>query len=218
MLDTRREPIKETATNVTTTCRSCGGIFTYKKSQENTYKGAGQFCSRECATLGSLEVCQQCSKQYRAYNGIGKFCSKQCQRRAEVNTPLNSKVRAISANIVLGKGKKELIRNLIESALDSQCLYCGVVLTLDNLSLDHKVAIAGATSRRQKANNYLIRRELDRPENLQIICKDCNFRKSDFDHEEYMALLSFLKQHPNIQTKLYRRLAQARFMWGSKKR
>lgn len=213
----KRESIAEEGAWITTNCRSCVGIFKYKKSQENKYKGAGQFCSKECSITGTLEECLICKKPIRAYNGVGKYCSEPCKRQAQVNTPFDRKVRSISANILLGKGKKETVRTLVTNAIGSPCPYCNEELSLDNMSLDHKVAYDSTENRRQKAQNTELRRHLDRIENLHMVCRDCNSRKSNFNHDEYMLLLEFLEKNPAIKKKLFKRLAQAKFMWRGRR-
>lgn len=213
----KREPISETKTLVTTNCRSCAGIFTYRKSQEKTYKGAGQFCSKECSITGTPENCIICGSDFRSYNGTALYCSETCRRNSQVQTPLDRKVRAISANILMGRGKKQIVTKLITDVIGKPCPYCRAELTLENISLDHKVAYDSTDNRRQKAKNVELRKHQDRLENLHMVCRECNSRKSNFNHDEYVILLEFLEANPNIKKKLFKRLAQAKFMWGARR-
>jgi 5-methylcytosine-specific restriction endonuclease McrA len=215
-----REPIsvKSNGAWATTNCLCCCGIFQFKVSQLSKYPRAGSFCSKECSEEGSYRNCVICKVDFRSYNDAAIYCSEPCRRMSQTLTPLDKKIRSISANLLLGRGRKEIVRQLIVDALNTPCTYCGVTLTLDNLSLDHKEAYGSVANRRQKAANQELRRHTDRLENIHIICRDCNSRKSDFNHDEYVELLAWLEERPEVKKKLFKRLAQAKFVWMGRRK
>lgn len=198
------------------TCKSCGEAFEFKVSQRITYRGAGQFCSKQCSKNGISAICLLCNAEFNAYNGVAKYCSLKCRQDFFVQTPVDKKVRSLSANLRMGKGKKEFVKGLIAGAIDTNCPYCKVQLTILNISLDHKIAINSSKLRRGVATEE--RRYADRADNLQIICRACNAHKSNFDHEEYLLLLEFLEKYPIIKKKMFRRLSHSGAMWSFRRK
>lgn len=198
-------------------CRACGKVFEYKRSQKRAYEGAGAFCSKQCSVNGVPRNCLLCGDTFMAYNGMGKYCSLKCKQNFFLQSSFDKKVRSISANLVMGSGKKETVSQMLLQALGTGCPYCLALLTIDNVSLDHKEAYDSSELRRAKLANIEVRRIKDRRENLHIICRDCNARKSNFDHDEYVTLLDFLEQNPKIRAKLFKRLAQAKALWQGRR-
>lgn len=69
--------------------------------------------------------------------------------------------------------QKELFYEL--EAKTKTCIYCDVVLTKENRSVDHKIPkIMGGT-------NQL--------ENLEFICMPCNEKKADRTRDEYLMIV-----------------------------
>ena len=127
---------------------------------------------------------------------------------------IEGKVKTLGAGL-LGKGKTQYLTKLVSESLLTNCPYCGVKLTLKNLSLDHKEPYASRKDRKPLPENKAIRQHLDRLENLHIVCRRCNARKSDLSHEEYLSLLVWLDTTP-FKDKLLRRLSQSRMVFKTK--
>jgi hypothetical protein len=106
----------------------------------------------------------------------------------------------------MGKGKKEFLVQLISESINTPCPYCGVDLTLENISLDHKEAYGSTEARRNKAENKEFRAHLDRKENLHLVCRECNTLKMDMDHEDYLDFLRFFEDRPKAKNSVFRRL------------
>lgn len=131
--------------------------------------------------------------------------------------PLDSKVmielRAdiLGSNLRLGKGKKELIVQLITNALGKRCPYCSTTITLENCSIDHMEPY-GDTAVRERGTQAM-KAHFDRIDNLHITCKPCNQQKEDFSHIQWLQLLAFMAAHPGIEPLLKKRLSRSRRMW-----
>lgn len=73
------------------------------------------------------------------------------------------------------------------------CCYCGVVLTTESLSLDHRKPIS-------RGGSWAL-------ENLTVVCLRCNHVKGCLNHEEFGALMAvILRLSPQAQTSVLSRL------------
>lgn len=162
------------------------------------------------------EVCRNCGKvnMKRKANANG-FCDEKCLWEYNKNNdPILWKARSLSANIVGGRGKLAWCKALIRDALGQSCKYCGAKLTLENISLDHKIAIGKSNYRRKKRPYAKQRQRADTYENLQIICKKCNHIKGNLNDDEYEALLNFLDSHESLKDKVLKRLGAGQtWLW-----
>jgi len=162
--------------------------------------------------------CVVCGKEYEKYSKTQVTCgSKICDRmwrkmkyeKIKEDDPIMGKAITISGTIRL-KNKKSIMREMITNALGKPCKYCGTIITLDNCSLDHKIPRLHSKvfnrGRGKMTYTYEEIRELDKKENLQIICKDCNRLKSDFNDKQFGILLKFMKDNPTIGKMLKNRL------------
>jgi len=104
------------------------------------------------------------------------------------------------------KGKwiitKEKARKLVNNALGKNCIYCNIILDIDNWSADHKVSILNGG--------------LSTPKNLRIICKSCNRAKAEFNEDSFKAILKVANKF-NILELLLKKLRRATLMFGRKK-
>jgi 5-methylcytosine-specific restriction endonuclease McrA len=91
----------------------------------------------------------------------------------------------------------------VHSYYGEPCHYCGEILTVENISLEHKTPL------KRGGTNH--------PGNLECITKICNRRKGEFTEKEYNELLSWTAQFPEMRAILLRRLSQAGFMFFRKK-
>ena len=150
-----------------------------------------------------LRKCPVCEKEFMPYMNTSKFCSGKCHNRKYVewlrDNPLKYKAHCLSSKV---KGRtRDDIEKLIKEALNTLCKYCQETLTLKNVSLDHRNPMYW---QRKKTKEQI--KELNQLDNLQIVCKRCNFIKSSFTDEEYQRLLVFLKNEPEIEKKLIKRI------------
>lgn len=154
-------------------------------------------------------TCKYCGKKIEKYHKKQDVCGKySCRMKyLEETNPILAKTKRITSNIRL-KNKTEIVSKMIEEALGKPCEYCGEIITLKNLSIDHKIPI----KHRKVAKGEYSKKELEelnKPENLHIICKRCNDVKSDLTDEEFRELLSFLKDKDDLRKKIINRLRRS---------
>ena len=186
----------------------------FKISQAKHYKNAGQYCSPECSH--SFEyTCQGCGKKKTdGYVAHQTYCDKKCQYAARAKDPIRKKAFTMSSFITFGgKGKLEYFDQLLRSKLNTPCRYCGTLLTLDNVSLDHIEPFVTTAARKNPA----IKRQLDRSDNLQMICRGCNQMKGILSHDNFIKLKDFLDKNPTIAAYVNKKLAQSNIMWTHKR-
>lgn len=192
-------------------CERCGDEFGFKESQAKHYKNAGTYCSPECSHSFTY-TCKGCDKtRHDGYVAHQVYCDKKCQYAARAKDPIRKKAFTMSSFITFGGGGKlDYFDTLLREKLGTNCIYCGVILTLENVSLDHIEPFSSTAARK----NPTIKRQLDKPENLQIICKDCNQQKSILSHADFVKLNTFLDQNPSIGTHVRKKLRQSNIMWS----
>lgn len=125
---------------------------------------------------------------------------------------LESKVKSLSSNLRWDRAwgsKKEFFHNLISCTLSKPCPYCGIEITLENMSLDHKEPFSSNEARRDVKEHH----RLNNPKNLHIVCRDCNAIKGNLTHEQYKKLLKFLNKEPEIKEYIMKRLKQSKVIW-----
>jgi hypothetical protein len=158
--------------------------------------------------------CVTCGKEMGGYVKHHKYCSKKCRYDKLYREGIEGKARVLSANLLMGEGKQQILTEMLREALGTPCPYCGVALTLKNLQLDHIEPYGNSEQRRVKKENEAIRRHMDRRENLQFVCGRCNALKSNMKHEHFTALNEFLNQNAelkaHIETRLMRSLGFSR--------
>lgn len=159
--------------------------------------------------------CVQCGQSFsvrRGREGIRKWCSHKCRYGVQYTNeePIAKKAIIWGANIRMGRGKKAFLMGLIRDALGKFCRYCHEVLHIDNISIDHREPFQGTRG------DALAHKVLDRPENLEVVCRACNRRKGNFSDSEYERLLSFLGDPLNIalRKKLFKRLGHTSMLAG----
>lgn len=148
-----------------------------------------------------VKTCKRCGETKL----IAEF-GKETKRPDGQADAVVKKAIVIGANILMGKGKKDFLVRLISEALNTPCPYCGVELTLENISLDHKEAYGSTELRRNKKENKELRAKMDRKENLHLVCKECNTLKMDMDHEDYLEFLKFFDGRQKAMNSVFRRL------------
>lgn len=161
-------------------------------------------------------ICEMCKQPFEAYDTKNIICSKKCRRARNIYLYHNKgdiiewKVKRLFSTVRLGKDKAKIAYKILADALGSNCKYCGTLITLENASLDHKVPRTGSKvfDRQKKKQIYTDAeiRELDRADNLHIICRPCNQMKGDMTHEQYVSLNRFLEKDPELKQKIHKRL------------
>lgn len=164
-------------------------------------------------------TCIVCGKEFNKYTKSQKTCgNKKCKLKSRrlfyeklrEDDPIKSKAFTLFGNIRLGKGKNKIALKMLKSVLGKSCKYCGEIITLDNASVDHKEPRLGSKvyDRKKKKMIYSSKeiRVLDKKENLQIICRDCNRLKSNFNNKQFEIFLNFLNSYPDIGKILRERL------------
>ena len=165
---------------------------------------------------GGIIVCMVCKKEVQGYTSTQKFCSKECQYKHNYKDvePIMKKAMTISSPVVFGEGKRDFFYNLVKESLYKHCRYCGTILGLENISLDHIIPF-GKTELRQ---SKLVQKQLNIAENLQIICRKCNGIKGNLSHEKFVKLLAFLDEDILLKDYIMKKLAQGNIMWSFKRK
>jgi len=97
---------------------------------------------------------------------------------------------------------------LTEASLGTACPYCPVVLTVENVSLDH--AVPKARVARKSEQNVL--------SNLQCVCRECNQVKGEFTHNEFTRLLEVLDaEAPEALAIFRKRMKMATMVYGRRR-
>lgn len=160
--------------------------------------------------------CIVCDKLFSGYVSHQKFCSRECQYKKNYKDvePIAKKALTLSSPIAFGPGRKEFFYNLVSASIGKHCRYCGVMMGLDNISLDHIIPFGKSELRYAKA----VQKQLNVPENLQIICKKCNGIKGNLSHEKFIKLIEFLEQDIVLKDYVMKKLSQGNIMWSMKRK
>lgn len=208
-------------------CFTCQAPFFVAKHRA----GGAKYCSKGCkpfnteATLPSLDLrkCPFCGKLFEFVEGVlEKFCSRECYSE---DTKLHKKCkdcgherckehsRQKTARWRKNASKKELKARSMQTAFrhasgkraslslpkarsiinnPPDCPYCHITIPFTELSIDHIVPISRGGSN-----------DLD---NLIWVDLSCNLIKGNLTKEEFMILLGFMDEHPELKKHLTTRL------------
>lgn len=166
--------------------------------------------------------CVICKKPFPKYHKNQKICSSEkCRQKDAVNkynelaltNPIAYRARTLSGTLRLGKNKQKIVVKMLEDAIGNKCPYCGNIITLESASIDHKTPRINSKvyNRKTKKMTYTKEEllEIDHPDNLHIVCRECNLLKSDFSHDEFLKVLRFIEENPILGRKLKARLNRA---------
>lgn len=147
------------------------------------------------------------------------IANRERKRRRAVEEPLKHKATNLTNGLAWGKGATQRMMGFIEPMIGTECKYCKTLLTLKNLSLDHKVPLAHSARKDSRKTRYSysvtdeVFVQLNSLENLQIVCLACNRAKGNLTDDEYSALLAFLSLHPRMETIVIAKLKGSNFMY-----
>lgn len=142
---------------------------------------------------------------------LSRYCSYKCRYKHNYVDldPILKRAIGLSSCIKFGRGKKVFFETLVRKCVNTPCRYCSSTMSLEDLSLDHIVPFGTSANRKDKD----LQRELNRPSNLQLICRRCNRLKGNLSHDSFVTLLLFLDQHPEIKSYVISKMAQANLLW-----
>lgn len=171
-------------------------------------------------------ICIACKETFYKYSKEQETCAKRsCMsggaRIKRSKDPIIKKAFNLGGSVRLGKGKKEKLVKLLTEALGTRCKYCEETINIENASLDHKMPRLGSKVHNRKTNKMIYTyeeiRELDKLENLHIVCRKCNQRKSNMNDEQYVRLLGFLNQNVDIKELIFHRFKIGTLFFRHKK-
>lgn len=164
-------------------------------------------------------VCDYCGAKIDLYSEKQTTCGNyECKKKLDKEKyrvltngdPIIYKARTLSSTIRAGKGKQKIMENFLRENLGKPCKYCERIITLENASIDHKIPRINSKvyNRKTKKMTYTAQelRQIDSLDNLQIICRECNFLKNDFTDNQYIRLAKFIRENEDIGIKLRARL------------
>lgn len=100
-------------------------------------------------------------------------------------------IKNIACHHYQGRGSTAKAREFVDTWLGKPCPYCGVLLTVDNLQLEHAIPL----QRKKIEKGYFTEKEvalLNSFHNKIGSCAGCNAAKGDLDAYEYKTLLAYL--------------------------
>ena len=228
---------KPGSSRVEKTCLECHEVFFVFPSRRNR-----RFCSHVCAVNYNWrnnqncsahkkkdKVCKQCGTRFTkpANHKKAIFCSEQCRldwikehrqcpdcgkERCKLHAREKSRKwqaaatkkerKARSMQISFRHASNETLplkdaRALIEDP--PICNYCKLQIPWHSLSIDHKIPKSRGGS--------------DTRDNLAWCDYDCNIMKGNLTDSEFIALLAFLNEHPDIKRLLTTRLKISGFVF-----
>lgn len=172
-------------------------------------------------------ICVGCKKTFKKYHKNSLTCGdsecipvqrKYQYKKSVSGDPLERKAVTLFGTIRLGKGKKEKAIKLLKNHIGEPCVYCGIEITIENASVDHKIPRTGSKVHSRRKGKMAFSpdeiKELDKIENLHIVCRPCNSLKGEFTHEQYLRLLSYLDNNQDIKDTLFKRLKTGFLAFG----
>lgn len=138
---------------------------------------------------------------------------KDNRRMEKLNDPIHLRAREMSAKLHWGRGSAAQMDGLLRPKIGTPCRWCGVEITIKNVSLDHRQPIL-----RSKIDQYTAEEltRLNASGNLDFICLKCNRTKSTIPEEKYAKLLSWLKEDAELEMLVLQRLRKSNLMWGNR--
>lgn len=201
----------------------------FVKGQKHTKKYRENVKNARFAKFGSA-ICFICNKEFNKYVRSAIICGdSECIKKLNVykynslkeSDEIQFKALKLFSTIRMGVGKKDKSIKILKESLGKNCKYCENIITLDNASVDHKKPRTGSKvfnrKKRKMIYSYEEIKELDKEENLQIICRSCNQIKGDMTDEEFSLLLSFINNYPKLKEKLFYRFKMTLLFFGRKR-
>ena len=181
----------------------------------------GEYCSRDfsnqkfCRDLScSKIVSNKIKKKYRDNNKeAGRLYARRHNSYLKENDLIRYKAHMFSSTLGWGRGATDRMITLINKYVDTNCVYCGIGLTLKNMSLDHQEPL----NFRNGDYSPEERKRLNSETNLHFVCGRCNRCKGNITHLSYLNLLAFLKTDKKMEEVLLARLRLAGLAFSIKR-
>lgn len=121
------------------------------------------------------------------------------------------KAKKLTSNLHLGSGATDFVEGLISEAVDSPCKYCGEIITIENMRVDHIVPLLRSMipKKNKKQKKVYTKEELAAlysRSNVQIICKECNIIKGSFSEEDFVWLMDVLSKREHVKKEVFKRM------------
>jgi len=178
--------------NLTKKCVICDKEFKVK----NYLFNCQQTCSEECRKEQKIRR-ENLPKNIRKR----KKSFRKHYREMKQKDPFRYKASLFKERLRWGKGATQKMMKFIANYLGEPCGYCGKILTLDNMSLDHKVPLRFNTTK-----NTSEAEKLNQEENLHMVCRECNHIKGEIPHKKYTKLIKFLNEDKELGDIIRKRL------------
>jgi 5-methylcytosine-specific restriction endonuclease McrA len=157
-----------------------------------------------CQELDCLKTARNLPK--KAYRGRNRDKERSRSRQhaayLKQNFPTKYKARMLCSPLHWGRGATDKMIIIIERALGTKCPYCPAILSLTNISLDHKVPL----NHNDPSITPERRQELNAEANIHLVCSRCNRCKGNIHHDSFLRLLEFLHTDKSLETVVLARL------------
>lgn len=175
-------------------CKQCGVLVSRYRSR------ARQFCSKACYSEYQRRdrKCSDCGHIRCKYHSALK---NNRERRTRTAAERKAHSMAKMFNRIGLKLPLEEARQIIANGV--LCPYCVSQVPVNEISLDHIVPLS------RGGTNAL--------DNLQWVDLSCNLMKGALSHDEFLTLMRFLKENPNILKIVRSRLLAGGFMYGARR-
>jgi len=176
-------------------CKHCGVLASRYRSNPGT------FCSRACYVEYQIahRKCPDCGHERCKYHSALKDNRERRTRNASEKKAhsMAAMFNRVGLKLPLAEARQTIAAGVF-------CPYCLSQVPVNEISLDHIVPVSrGGTNAR---------------ENLQWIDLQCNLMKGALSHDEFLILMQFLREHPNILKIVRTRLLAGGFMFGVRSR
>lgn len=164
-------------------------------------------------------VCPSCGDIFPLYSKKILTCGKkECilkryrlrYDKMKEENPMKSMAFRLFSSIRLGKSKLIISERMLRDAIGKPCPYCQLEITNTNASVDHKTPRTGSKvfNRQKRTMTYSYKQitELDKEENLHIVCRECNQLKGDMEHGQFIRLMEWFKTNKDIEIIIRKRL------------
>lgn len=127
------------------------------------------------------------------------------------NARLETKARNLASNLRLGVGGKAVMKGIVLAAENQPCRYCGALMTLENMQVDHRDPLPGGS------RGKLARAVGVTVADLEPVCRRCNGIKGVLPAVKFEKLMAFLRSDPVLHKHVLASLSRGRRAWWTLK-